>query len=131
MAFLSPHSGSSFTGPHTMPPRKSNILEKHFIKDFGTNGYTCRYCDLRWSNLQVARARAHLAGKKVVGIGLCEKVPAEVKVALADVEAAKDQKKLDAARKAEQRKRQRAPEEDKPKQDGKQPTTGKQTKLHT
>ena len=114
-----------------MPPPKSNILEKHFVKDVGTNTYTCRYCDLRWSNLQLARARAHLAGRKGAGIGACEKVPAEVKVALADVEDAKDQKKLDAARKAEQRKRQRAPEDDDGKQDGTQPPTAKQTTLHT
>ena len=95
-----------------MPPPKSNILEKHFAKDVGTNGYTCRYCDLHWSNLQLGRARAHLTRRKVAGTGSCEKVPAEVKVALAEVEDAKDQKKTDAARKAEQRKRHCAPEED-------------------
>ena len=79
----------------------------------------------------MARARAHLAGKKSAGISSCERVPAEVKVGLADVEDAKDQKKLDAARKAEQRKWQRAPEDDDGKQDGTQPPTGKQTTLHT
>ena len=54
-----------------------------------------------------------------------------MKVDLSVVEDAKDQKKIDAARKAEQRKRHCAPQEDDGKQDGTQPATGKQTTLQT